>query len=198
MSHHIKLVGISGSLRRGSFNTMLLKAASHLLPDDVSMNIISFENVPLYNADLDLPPAKERPEVVADLRKAIADADGLLIASPEYNYSIPGGLKNAIDWASRGEDSPLLRKPVAVIGATTGLWGTVRMQTAFHSVFVFLDMKPVYKPEILVAQADKKFDAEGNLIDEMAKKLLRQKLQALKELIQMHSITHDVLDTKIV
>ena len=198
MSHHIKLVGISGSLRRGSFNTMLLKAASHLLPDDVSMNIISFENVPLYNADLDLPPAKKRPEVVADLRKAIADADGLLIASPEYNYSIPGGLKNAIDWASRGEDSPLLRKPVAVIGATTGLWGTVRMQTAFHSVFVFLDMKPVYKPEILVAQADKKFDAEGNLIDEMAKKLLRQKLQALKELIQMHSITHDVLDTKIV
>ena len=198
MNEHLHLVGISGSLRKGSFNTMLLKAALQLLPDDVSMNIISIENIPLYNADLDLPAAKQRPRLVEDFRKAIAESHGIVISSPEYNYSIPGGLKNAIDWASRGEDSPLVHKPIAVIGATTGLWGTVRMQTAFHSVYLFLNMKPVYKPEVLVAQAEKKFDKDGNLIDETTKKLLRERLQALKELIHLHTHAGDVPDTKIV
>ena len=198
MSDYIQLVGLSGSLRKGSYNTMLLKAASQLLPLNVSMEIISIEDIPLYNADLDLPSAKNRPQPVEHFRKMLADADGILISSPEYNYSIPGGLKNAIDWASRGEDSPLLRKPVAVIGATTGLWGTTRMQVAFHNVFLFLDMKPVYKPEVLVAQAEKKFDKNGNLIDEMAKKLLKQKLEALKEMIQLHSQVGDFVDNKII
>jgi chromate reductase len=162
------------------------------------MEIISFADFPLYNADLDLPAAKQRPAPVEHFRKVLADADGILIASPEYNYSLPGGLKNAIDWASRGEDSPLLRKPIAVIGATSGLWGTVRMQTAFHDVFLYLDMKPVYKPEVLVAQAGKKFDKDGNLADETTKKLVRQKLQALKDLIQLQSQVGDVLDAKII
>ena len=198
MSDYFQLVGISGSLRKGSYNTMLLKAASQLLPLNVSMEIISIEDIPLYNADLDLPSAKQRPQPVEHFRKILTDADGILISSPEYNYSIPGGLKNAIDWASRGEDSPLLRKPVAVIGATTGLWGTTRMQLAFHNVFLFLDMKPVYKPEVLVAQAEKKFDKTGNLIDEMAKKLLKQKLEALKEMIQLQSQVGDIVDNKII
>jgi chromate reductase, NAD(P)H dehydrogenase (quinone) len=92
-------------------------------------------------------------------------------------------LKNAIDWASRGEDSPLLNKPVAVMGATPGMWGTVRMQTAFLPVFTFLNMKPVLKPEVLLAQASKKFDANGKLTDDKAKDLIRQKLEALKVLI---------------
>lgn len=198
MSDHIQFVGLSGSLRKGSFNTMLLKAAAQILPTDVSMEIISIEDIPLYNADLDLPAAKQRPRTVEHFRKMLADADGILISSPEYNYSIPGGLKNAIDWASRGEDSPLLRKPVAVIGTTTGLWGTVRMQMAFHNVFQYLDMKPVYKPEVLVAQAEKKFDKDGSLIDEMAKKLIKQKLEALKEMIHLQSQVGDVLDTKVI
>jgi chromate reductase len=198
MSDYFQLVGISGSLRKGSFNTMLLKAASQVLPFNVSMEIISIEDIPLYNADLDLPSAKQRPQPVEHFRKMLTDADGILISSPEYNYSIPGGLKNAIDWASRGEDSPLLRKPVAVIGATTGLWGTTRMQLAFHNVFLFLDMKPVYKPEVLVAQAEKKFDKNGNLIDEMAKKILKQKLEALKEMIQLQSQVGDFVDNKII
>src|SRR5687767_572915 len=198
MSVHIQLVGLSGSLRKGSYNTMLLKAASHLLPANVSMDMLSIGNIPLYNTDLDLPAAEQRPEVVEHFRKMLADADGILISSPEYNYSIPGGLKNAIDWASRGEDSPLLRKPVAIIGATSGHWGTARMQMAFHNVFLFLDMKPVYKPEVLVAQAEKKFDKEGNLIDEMAKKLLKQKLEALKEMIHLQSQVGDIVDTKVI
>jgi len=198
MSDFIQFVGLSGSLRKGSFNTMLLKAAAQLLPTDVSMEIISIEDIPLYNADLDLPVAKQRPPSVEHFRKMLTDADGIVIASPEYNYSIPGGLKNAIDWASRGEDSPLLRKPIAVIGATTGLWGTARMQVAFHNVFLFLDMKPVYKPEVLVSQAEKKFDAKGNLTDEMTKKLLKQKLEALKEMIHLQTQVGDILDTKVI
>lgn len=177
---------------------MLLNAASQLLPADVSLDIISIADIPLYNADFDLPAADRRPASVEHFRKMLADADGILISSPEYNYSIPGGLKNAIDWASRGEDSPLLRKPVAVIGATTGHWGTVRMQTAFHNVFLFLDMKPVYKPEVLVAQAHKKFDKEGNLIDDATRKLLRKKLQALKGLIHLQSQVGDTIDTKVI
>lgn len=198
MSDFIQLVGMSGSLRKGSYNTLLLKAAAQLLPTDVSMDIVSIEDIPLYNADLDLPAAKQRPESVEHFRKMLTDADGILISSPEYNYSIPGGLKNAIDWASRGEDSPLLRKPIAVIGATTGLWGTTRMQMAFHNVFLFLDMKPVYKPEVLVAQAEKKIDKVGNLIDETTKKLIRQKLEALKEMIHLQSQVGDILDTKVI
>jgi chromate reductase, NAD(P)H dehydrogenase (quinone) len=198
MSDFIQLVGMSGSLRKGSYNTMLLNAAAKLLPADVSMDIVSIEDIPLYNADLDLPAAKQRPEVIEHFRKMLTDADGILISSPEYNYSIPGGLKNAIDWASRGEDSPLLRKPIAIIGATTGLWGTTRMQMSFHNVFLFLDMKPVYKPEVLVAQAEKKFDKDGNLIDEMAKKLVEQKLEALKEMIHLQSQVGDVLETKVI
>lgn len=182
-SDHIRLAGFSGSLRKGSYNSLLLNATAQLLPADVSLDIISIETIPLYNADLDLPAASRRPAPVEYLRNMLAKADGILISSPEYNYSIPGGLKNAIDWASRGEDSPLLHKPVAVIGATPGLWGTVRMQMAFHAVFLFLDMKPVYKPEVLLAQADKKFDAKGDLTDETAKKLLKQKLEALKDMI---------------
>ena len=198
MSDYIQLVGMSGSLRKGSYNTMLLKAALKLLPADVSMEIISIADIPLYNADLDLPAAKQRPEAVEHFRKMLTDADGILISSPEYNYSIPGGLKNAIDWASRGEDSPLLHKPIAVVGATTSLWGTARMQVAFHNVFLFLDMKPVYKPEVLVAQAEKKFDKNGNLIDEMAKKLLKQKLEAIKEMIHLQSQVGDIVDSKII
>ena len=198
MRDFIQLVGLSGSLRKGSYNTMLLKAAAKLLPPDVSMEIISIEDIPLYNADHDLPAAKQRPDSVEHFRKLLTDAVGNLISSPEYNYSIPGGLKNAIDWASRGEDSPLLRKPVAVIGATPGLWGTVRMQMSFHNVFLFLDMKPVYKPEVLVAQAEKKFDRNGNLVDEMAKKLVKQKLEALKEMIHLQSQVGDIIDTKVI
>jgi len=159
-----------------------------LLPEGVTMEITSIADIPLYNADLDLPIAKQRPSVITEFRNILSRADGIVIVSPEYNYSIPGGLKNAIDWASRGEDSPLLRKPIAVMGATTGMWGTARMQLAFHAVFQFLDMKPVLKPEVLIASANTKFDQEGKLTDEKALDLIKRKLNALKELVlQLHA-----------
>jgi len=183
MDHPIHLAGISGSLRKGSFNTMLLKEAMQLLPQGTTMDILSIADIPLYNGDLDLPLAEKRPAVVEAFRNTLAKADGLLIVSPEYNYSIPGGLKNALDWASRGTDSPLIRKPVAVMGATPGMWGTVRMQLAFHPFFTFLDMKPVYKPEVLLAGAAQKFSEDGRLTDEKAKELVRQKLVNLCTMI---------------
>ncbi len=183
MNEPVRLIGMSGSLRKDSFNTFLLYAVQELLPENVTMGIVSIAGQPLYNADLDLPVAKERPAVIQQFRDVLATAGGFVIVSPEYNYSIPGGLKNAIDWASRGEDSPLVNKPIAVMGATPGMWGTVRMQTAFLPVFTFLNMKPVLKPEVLVAQAKKKFDAKGKLTDDKAKDLIKQKLEALKELI---------------
>jgi chromate reductase len=176
-------VGISGSLRKGSFNTMLLNNVLALLPENTTMEIVSIADIPMYNGDLDLPESNDRPEPVRKFRDLLAKADGLVIVSPEYNYSIPGPLKNAIDWASRGEDSPLLHKPVAIMGATPGMWGTVRMQTAFYPVFLFLDMRPAQKPEILIAQAKNKFDNNGKLTDEVAIGLVRKKLVALRELV---------------
>jgi len=182
MEQDIHFIGISGSLRKGSYNTSLLNAAAGLLPEGVRMEIVSIADLPHYNADMDLPSAVDRPESVNKFRDAMAKADGILFASPEYNYSIPGALKNAIDWASRGEDSPMLRKPVAVIGATPGLWGTARMQLGFLAVFQYLDMKPVLKPEVLVNQANKKFDEFGKLTDQTSIDILRKKLEALKTL----------------
>mgnify|MGYP003576035863 CR=1 FL=1 len=181
MIHTIQLAGISGSLRKGSFNTALLHAVESMLPGHMKMNILSIADIPLYNADLDWPAATERPGPVSHFRQGLAKADAVLIVSPEYNYSIPGGLKNAIDWASRGEDSPLLGKPVAVMGATQGLWGTVRMHLAFHPVFQFLNMQPLFRPEILVAKAKEKFDAELRLTDEPTVQLLHKHLKAFSD-----------------
>jgi chromate reductase, NAD(P)H dehydrogenase (quinone) len=181
MASSLRVIGISGSLRNDSLNTKLLRAAMELLPEGMTGEIAPIGDLPLYNADIDAP-RKERPASVQRFRDALARTDALVIASPEYNYSIPGGLKNAIDWASRGEDSPLVNKPVALMGATGGMWGTVRMQQAFRPVFQYLNMQPVNKPEILVAQARQKFNAEGRLTDETTRQLIAQQLQALKTL----------------
>lgn len=182
MQKTIQLIGISGSLRKQSYNTMLLNSLSGLLPEDGLLEIVSIADIPIYNGDFDLPDAAERPATVNTFRAALAKADGLVIVSPEYNYSIPGGLKNAIDWASRGKDSPLLNKTVALMGVTTGMWGTVRMQMAFQQVFLALNIKTV-KPEILIASAKDKFDAAGKLIDEPTATLIKKQLSALTEML---------------
>ena len=188
MNSTIRFVGISGSLRKGSYNTMLLNNVMQVLPEGVAMEIVSIADVPLYNGDLDLPITQTRPEAVNKFREKLAAADAVVFVSPEYNYSIPGVLKNAIDWASRGEDSPLLHKPAAVMGATPGMWGTSRMQLSFHAIFQFLDMRAALKPEVMIASAKTKFDEAGKLTDAKAMELIGKKLIALKELvIQFHS-----------
>lgn len=186
MGKEIILAGIAGSLRKESYNAKLLHVVSGMLPEGVRVNILSFADLPIYNEDTDLPIAASRPPAVNAFRDELAKVDGIVIVSPEYNYSIPGGLKNAIDWASHGSDSPLTGKHVSLMGATMGMWGTVRMQMAFYPVFQVTGLRRVSWPEVLVAQAQNKFDAQGNLTDEYTIKAIRDNLLALKEQIQLN------------
>jgi chromate reductase len=176
MPDPIRILGFSGSLRKGSYNTALLRAAGELLPDGATLETFDLSPIPMYNDDV---RAKGFPESIGIFRDRIAAADALLIATPEYNYSIPGVLKNALDWASRPPDQPLFGKPVAVMGASTGNFGTVRAQMHLRQVFVTTNMLPINKPEVLVAQAKDKFDSESRLTDETTRGFVRELLEAL-------------------
>ena len=144
----MQILAISGSLRRDSHNTRLLRAAAQMLPPGAELELFDgLAAVPPYNEDDDVEPA---PEAVQRLRDAIADSDALLIATPEYNASIPGVLKNAIDWASRAPDQPFADKPVAIMGASPGLLGTARMQYHLRQCLVFLDARVLNKPEVMI------------------------------------------------
>ena len=176
MSSILHIAGISGSLRKGSLNTALLHAVQSLLPSDVTFEIIEIGQLPLYNSDLE----KDVPlQVLEQFREQLANADAFVIASPEYNFSIPGVLKNALDWASRGKHSPLQNKPVAIMGASPGMLGTVRMQMQLRQVFLFNNMQTVNKPEVIVNQALSKFDSDGQLTDEKTVDLIREQMHAL-------------------
>jgi len=177
----VRLLGVSGSLRKGSYNTALLRAASELLPEGMTLEIFDLSSIPLYNDDL---RALGFPTPVQEFRDRIAAADALLIATPEYNFSIPGVLKNAIDWASRPPDPPLNGRPVGIMGASTGNFGTVRAQMHLRQVCVFCNMFPLNKPEVLVMRAKEKFDANGRLIDETARGFIRDMLLALADWTQ--------------
>ena len=170
------ILGIAGSLRRDSFNKAALRAAQKLVPQGVTLEIFELDGIPLFNQDEEKnPPAK-----VAELKSKIRAADAILICTPQYNYSIPGVLKNAIDWASRPYgDSAWAKKPVAIMGASPGALGTARAQYHLRQMFVFLDMYAVNQPEVMIANAAQRFDAQGNLTDETSRKLIQQLLQNL-------------------
>jgi chromate reductase len=173
----LHILGFSGSLRQGSYNTGLLRAAQELLPDRVALQLFDIAPIPLYNGDVE---DRGFPAPVARFKERLAAADALLIAAPEYNYSIPGVLKNAIDWASRPPDtSPLSGKPVALMGASIGTMGTARSQYHLRQVCVFTNMLPLNRPEVFVARAHEKFDAQGRLIDETTRQHIRKLLTAL-------------------
>ena len=175
----VKVFAISGSLRKSSFNTAALRAAKELAPDGMEVTIYDgLREIPPY--DDDVRTGGGYPPPVAALRAAIKAADAVLIASPEYNFSVSGVLKNAIDWASRVPDQPFDGKPVAIIGAATGLYGTARSQYELRKILTSLNAHLLNKPEVLIAQAATKFDAEGRLTDETARGLLSQKLVALR------------------
>ncbi len=172
----IHVLGISGSLRKGSFNSGLLRAARTVLPAGMELEIADISAIPLYNGDIEL---SAYPEPAARLKERIAAADALLFATPEYNYSIPGVLKNAIDWVSRPpQQSPLSGKAIAIMGAGARL-GTGRAQYHLRQVAVFTNMLPINKPELLVMNASEKFDGDGNLKDESIKGQLADLLVAL-------------------
>lgn len=172
----MRILGISGSLRRQSFNTALLRAAGELAPDGVAIEPFDLASIPLYNEDVRL--AGYPPEV-ALFREAIRTADAILIAMPEYNFSMSGVLKNAIDWGSRPPEPPWGGKPAAIMGASGGLSGTMRGQYHLRQVLTSVDMLVVNRPEIFVRNAAEKFDANGTLIDETARALVKQLVATL-------------------
>jgi chromate reductase len=168
------IIGVCGSLRRGSFNLMLLRAAAELVPPGTSLEIAPIRDIPLYDGDLEaeegIPPA------VQQLKDRIASADGLLIVTPEYNNSMPGVLKNAIDWLSRpaGDIPRVFRgRPVAVMGATPGQGGTALAQAAWLPVLRTLGMLPWFEGQLLISSAGKTFTADGRLADDATRDRLR-------------------------
>ncbi len=173
----IKVLGICGSLRKGSFNMMALRVAQGLAPAGMKIDIADIGAFPPYNEDV---KAQGFPPAVQTFRDQIAAADALLIATPEYNYSVSGVLKNAIDWGSRPPNQPFDGKPIAIMGASGGVLGTARAQYHLRQICVFLNMFPVNKPEVMIPQAQNRFDAQGNLTDEVAKGLIKQLLESLQ------------------
>jgi chromate reductase len=176
----LAVCGIAGSLRAGSHNRALLRAASELSPPGMEIRIFErLGDIPLFDADLE---AKGEPAPVSALKKAIAEADAVLVATPEYNHGIPGVLKNAIDWASRPPGkSAFQRKPAAILGASPGMLGTARAQLQLRQVLASNETYVLLRPEVLVARAQEKFDAAGRLTDEPTRKMARQLLEALAE-----------------
>lgn len=176
MTNEVRILGIAGSLRKGSYNRAALRAAVDLAPKGATMEIAEIDGLPGFNQDDENnPPAK-----VIELKKQIRAADAILFVTPEYNYSIPGVLKNAIDWCSRPYgDSAWRGKPVAVMGASIGTLGTARAQYHLRQCFIFLNMHSLNQPEVMISNAAERFDANGNLTHEPTKEYIRKLLQDL-------------------
>ncbi len=176
MEKKIKILGFAGSLRKDSYNRSLLRAAMELVPKDAELEIFDLEGIPPFNQDLESQP----PQKVKEFKTKIRGADAILIATPEYNYSIPGVLKNAIDSASRPYgDNPFGGKPVAVMGASIGMLGTARAQYHLRQSFVFLNMLPINQPEVMVTFAQEKIDQNGRITDPKTKEKIGELLVSL-------------------
>jgi chromate reductase len=181
MNQPLHILGIAGSIRKGSLNAGLLAAAQEMLPAGMDMEIADISAIPLYNQDV---AAGGTPEAVKNFKDQIRSADGLLIATPEYNYSVPGVLKNALDWASRpAQEQVFSGKPLAIMGAG-GRMGTSRAQYHLRQIAVYLNMYPLNRPEVMIQQAREKFDSEGCLVDEAARQEIKNLLVAFKDWIE--------------
>jgi len=173
---NINILGIAGSLRQGSYNRAALRAAKSLTPDGATLDIFELDGIPGFNQDEEQNP----PKKVVELKTRVRAADAILFVTPEYNYSISGVLKNAIDWASRpyGE-SVWDGKPTAIMGASIGTLGTARAQYHLRQCCVFLNMFALNTPEVMISNAAERFDADGNLVDDKSRELIAQLLQNL-------------------
>lgn len=171
----LDIVGLSGSLRAGSLNSMALRLAGRSMPAGMALEVLDWSQVPPFNADV---LAAGMPPLVAALRERIRRADGLVIATPEYNFSIPGMLKNLLDWLSRGEDQPLAGKPVAILSAAIGPLGGARVQYDLRRVLLFVNSMVLAKPEVFIGQAGAKFGADGQCTDEPTHTFVSAQMQA--------------------
>jgi chromate reductase len=173
MNKKISILGFAGSLRKASYNKAILKAAADMVPADAELEIFDLEGLPFFNEDLEGQPT----EKVTDFKLKIRSADAILIATPEYNYSIPGVLKNAIDWASRPYgDNAFNGKPVAIMGASIGMFGTARAQYHLRQSFVFLNMYPLNQPEVMVPFAHEIIGQNGRITDHKTLDKIRELL----------------------
>jgi chromate reductase len=175
----IKLLGISGSLRAQSYNSAALSVVGSVLPEGMEFSVASLTDLPFYNADVE---QRGFPAVVESFRRKVAAADALIFAVPEYNFSVPGVLKNALEWLSRPPRSPTNGKPCAVFGASVSPLGTARGQFHFRHICVSLNMIPVNAPHVDITNAKTKFDAQGRLIDQESTDLIRQLVGELRNL----------------
>jgi chromate reductase len=176
MDKSVHIVGFAGSLRKKSYNKAILAAALEMVPEHTTLEIVDLEGIPPFNQDLEGKP----PDKVREFKSKIRASDAILIATPEYNYSIPGMLKNAIDWASRPYgDNAFDGKPVAIMGASIGMLGTARAQYDLRRCFVFLNMLPLNQPEVMVPLVQNKVDNNGKVTDEKTRKKIRDLLQTL-------------------
>jgi chromate reductase len=176
MDKKIKILGFAGSLRKDSYNKSLLRAALELVPKDAELETFDLEGIPPFNQDLENQPAEKVKEFKAKIRAA----DAILIVTPEYNYSIPGVLKNAIDWASRPYgDNAFEHKPVAIMGASIGAMGTARAQYHLRQCFVFLTCFALNQPEVMVPFAQEKIDKDGKLTDQKIREKIKELLEGL-------------------
>lgn len=174
----VKILGIAGSIRKASLNRAALRTAAELAPEGAELTTFEIDEIPPFNQDNEATP----PAVVADFKQKIRSADAILFVSPEYNYSIPGVLKNAIDWASRPYgDSAWEGKPAAIMGVSGGAIGTARMQYDLRKVMVFLNMFPLNRPEVMIGNSGQRFDAEGNLTDDATREIMAKQLAALTD-----------------
>ncbi|MGN6105532.1 MAG: NADPH-dependent FMN reductase [Kofleriaceae bacterium] len=177
----MELLGICGSLRSASLNRALLVAVGEMLPFGANLTIWRSVDLPIFNSD------HPDPAAVTELKAAIAAADGVVFGVPEYNYSIPGGLKNALDWISRPPPlSPLRGKPVGMVGAATGMSGTIRAQTHLRQMLVFSDTPCLGQPEVLIPRAHERFDAEGRLADDSTRALLARFGEAMVSFVRRY------------
>lgn len=175
----INILGVVGSLRQGSYNRYALRAAQELLPDNAELNLVDLNDIPVFNQDDEMVP----PASVTDFKQKILAADAILFATPEYNYSLPGGLKNAIDWASRPYgQSAWQGKTAAIMGASVGNFGTARAQYDLRKILVSLDMPVVVQPEVMIGNAADRFDQNGRLTDDRTRQLIRKLLSTLVQL----------------
>jgi chromate reductase len=177
----MNVLGISGSLRQASYNTMALRAAQKLAPEGMRIEIADISTIPLYNDDV---RAAGYPDTVTQLKERVRAADAVLLVTPEYNFSIPGVLKNTLDWLSRPPAPPFDGKPVAIMGASPGMLGTARVQYHLRQVLLFLNTFTVNKPEVFINQAASKFSAEGELTDAPTAQMITELLQSLQKLKQ--------------
>jgi chromate reductase len=184
------LLGITGSLRSASYNTLLLRTVGTMLPNDVNFSFTGLRNIPMFDQDLE---QQGNPQSVQALKEAIAQADGIVIATPEYSRGIPGALKNALDWISRGPVRPLSGKPVIVMSASTSPFGGIRAQTELRQLLTHMNAMVIHSPEVAVAAANTKFDENGTFIDEKGRTIMSTLLTSFVKRITLEQRINELV-----